>query len=282
MSKRWGLVFVAAAGLAVGLLPSPVRNAVRMTLADAIGPGTLSAATSAASLPPDDLSRQALLARCVRLESELARWRPPVRSLPPLVGVELVDARVILTGDEESDAAELATTLSTAAVSPGQWVVGRAQPHIDRGLPYQLAADDWLTDGRTLVGRITRAGRLSSAIETLSDETFRQPVQLVTPGGRLVSDGRGVLAGLGDRCELRHVRAEVPVAAGQWLLTPATTGPVLVAGRIAEATLAPGAAHWQIVVETAPPVQLRQTLSVLTRRAMLAGESPASSSSQTQ
>ena len=251
------------------LLPPSVTNAARLTLAEAIGP--LSVAASAQPLPSDDLSRQALLARCVRLESELARWRPPVRSLPPLVGVDLVDARVILTGQDETDETELATTLGPT--SSGQWVVGRSQPHIDRGLPYQLAADDWLTDGRTLVGRITRSGRLSSAIETLTDETFRQPVQLVTPGGRLVPDGRGVLAGLGDACELRHVRAEVPVAVGQWLLTPAATGPVLIAGRITQATLEPGAAHWQIVVQTAPPVQLGQTLTVLTRRAMLASES---------
>ena len=58
----------------------------------------------------------------------------------------------------------------------------------------------------------------------------------------------------------------MPVAVGQFVVTPAATGPVLLLGRVTQATLSPSDPHWTIAVEPVPPPRVGQSLVVLSRR----------------
>ena len=254
-SRRVCLVALATVA-AAACLPGWMRNAARLAAADWLSPSALAAGESANA---DALDRHALLARCVALQTELDRWRPPFDSFPPLVAAELRTVRVLSGG--RADGSRIATP---DGVRESDLVVSADAPHLDVGIGQQVAPDDLVLAGRWLIGRVDRVGRLATAIQTVRDDDFRQAVRLVSAEGRLIRGGDGLLVGTGDGCRLDHVPAEVPVAAGQWLVA-AEQGAVLLCGRVTEATLPAGQSHWQVDIEPVARPGVGESVAVLRR-----------------
>lgn len=155
---------------------------------------------------------------------------------------------------------------ASQGIGDQQLVVEGTGVVVDLGADGALQADQMVTFGRTLFGRVAQVGTSSSLVQTITDPEFRIATQLFRVNEIGVVPGpQGVLAGTGTGCSLLEVRATEPVAVGDYVYTNpmvAPTGVPVFCGRVVRAELGDSDLHWTIDVEpvhsiTSIPRELR-------------------------
>lgn len=220
---------------------------------------------------------RALEAEVARLREELDRRRGdeagafPARPGEPLVVPDLLAATVL--GEESAAlwrAGKLLDRGSAAGVSESSLVLESDAPLVDQGQDSGLEAGQPVFAGRTVLGRIARVGKYTSTLQLVTDPQFRGLARVVRKSDRGVAFGpRGILEGDGGgACRLKFVEATAAIAVGDAVYTDDLEG-LLPApayyGRVVEAELAEGAAHWTIRVEPAVPQRAPREVHVLRR-----------------
>jgi hypothetical protein len=204
----------------------------------------------------------ALRQRAAAAEGQLA-LAPDAERSSSLLRVTTQRARVI--GSERGAINALAARLVDAGAADGiavsdlvlEPLSGESEADeialIDRGRDAEFVVDLPVAAGRTLVGRIKSAGRLTSSVQLVTDPKFRVGARIVrsAPDGP-VEGASGVFAGGGtDACRLELVPATAPVTVGDRVYThemAAGESLRLYVGEIVRAEAAPGDPHWRIEV----------------------------------
>ena len=206
-------------------------------------------------------------AEAARLKSELAelqqvpQW-PEAALSKPLVQPRLRSARVI--GWERPGLADWPIAViragSTNRVHVDDIVVAPGDLILDQGQTGQIAADDLVLAGRTVIGRISRTSRWTSTIQPITDPAFRGQAQIVRlQDGEAILGAEGILSGStrgssSGGCQLLHIGTTEPVAEGDLVFTSlrgVPLSPPLFYGTITCAELVSGEPDWSIDVQPA-------------------------------
>jgi cell shape-determining protein MreC len=285
-----------------GLLaaPQPVGDALRAAVRDAACPGqqgvrslahwvqSVAAVLRQPTASDEEFVRltgelQAWRQRCLRYQTLSARLQqeveqarrgsgPPFNASPgePLFVPKLLEAKVLGTEREplQRDVRRILDRGSVDGIAVDDLVLEDGRPHLDQGAASGVTADMPVYSGRRVVGRIQQAGWWTSTLQRVTDAEYRGFAQLVreSPEGP-VFGAHGVLAGNGNgTCRLELVAATDPVSVGDYVYTvPQRTGvpEPLCYGRIVQADLVEGAAHWTITVAPAIGDESLQAVQVL-------------------
>lgn len=242
----------AACGLvaiACMILPAPAQIRIRATMNDVLAPGQvaasslvhqLTAAPKSAnvedSLSPDlrsrvlelelALRRQQLKEAGLREELELTRKTGVSPFLPStssrLLRQELLQARVL---GRERDLIGSPSLLLDLGSSDGAvreaFVVHSADPVLDQGTSAGIATGQPVYAGRCVLGRITRTGRWTSAVQLTTNTQYSARAQLLrkTDAGSQFG-AEGIITGLGDgTCRLTGIPYTEPVSVGDSVYT---------------------------------------------------------------
>lgn len=137
---------------------------------------------------------------------------------------------------------------------------------VDQGAAQQLSAGDAVYAGQVVVGKIVDVGRYSSRLQLVTDPAYTGRARFARRTSRGFEFGaEGTLAGNGDgSCRLKHI-AE-PVNVGDEVFTGGTDGILpwpMHYGRVASASLEPGATEWTIAVEPAARLDRLEAVHIL-------------------
>ncbi len=260
----WGIVAVALIGLISVALPEGLRYRLQGAIRDLLAPGQCVVASLSADNAPvnnDDWERQARFwqAQAATLRTELAAtrdvplWTTATRPAA-LISPTLRQATVIAW--EHPGQSETPLPIVRGGTSDGiaisDLVLAPGTSTIDQGTTTGIAADQLLLAGRTVIGRVAQASRLTSTIERVTDAKYRGQAQIVRIiDNEVVLGAEGVIAGTGTGCQLLHVDGTEPVSVGDLVFTPvhgvALSAP-LYYGIITDAELEAGASEWSITV----------------------------------
>jgi len=147
-------------------------------------------------------------------------------------------------------------------------VLQRRAPLIDLGAAAQIAPEDSLLVGRTIIGKIVVVGRWTSTFLPVTDAEYRGRAQLVrdTDHGPVWA-AQGLLCGDGNaRCRLEGIPVEEAVRVGDLVYSAERDGAQpapLAYGRVIEARSSPGDREWMLVVEPAANMNGLTTVHVL-------------------
>uniref|UniRef100_A0A7C2NWF1 Cell shape-determining protein MreC n=1 Tax=Schlesneria paludicola TaxID=360056 RepID=A0A7C2NWF1_9PLAN len=134
-------------------------------------------------------------------------------------------------------------------------VLRSSHPLIDRGQRDQIAAEDMLLLGRTVLGKVETVGRWTSTFVPVTDPAFRGRAQLVRQTDQGPQWGAtGLLRGEGRVCRLDGIAGNEAVRVGDLVFTAerdAALGTALSYGTVVEAQLGLDDREWTIVVQ--PP-----------------------------
>jgi cell shape-determining protein MreC len=149
-----------------------------------------------------------------------------------------------------------------------QWILDAADVAIDAGIDQSLSSGLPVFAGRCVVGRVVNAGRWTSSLELLTAPTFRAQAMVTRSGPRgLEFAGTGMIEGTGSGlCRLVEVGSQLAVEIGDAVYSSVetTSDTPMLFGFVTEATLEPGALHWEISVEPAANLsQLRRVQVVV-------------------
>ena len=130
-------------------------------------------------------------------------------------------------------------------------------PLIDLGATAQIAPEDPLLVGRTIIGKVAVVGRWTSVYLPVTDSDFRGRAQLVRETGNGPAWGaQGLLRGDGSgRCALEGIPVEEAVRVGDLVFSADRDGGLaepLAYGCVVEMKVAGDEREWAIVVEPAP------------------------------
>jgi cell shape-determining protein MreC len=199
------------------------------------------------------------------------------RSLPPLLLSQSIPARVLgrqakafLEAHEILDvgksrgaaADSLVVDSGPKSVDPRHGTQApqsdRTTGLVDQGRDSAVAAGRLVLAGSRVWGKVAEVGSHTSTVQRVADVGYRDLVQLVSlHDGRLRFAARGVLVGHGESlCKIELVESTQPVTAGDLVFT-ADDGVLdvpLLYGRVVRLERKPGAAHWEIWMEPAVPV----------------------------
>lgn len=288
-------LLLAAAGLTV--LPATTQATIRLAVGDALRPGciawkfTQENLTALATRWPvsqpstldDTESVQTELATAQRrnreLELQLAALHDTLAAhQPPLFGSSEPSTTERLAKSALIPAAVIGPS-SAADFRQTRWldqgaadglveeapILKSERPLIDLGRDADVAPEDKLILGRSVIGKVQHAGRWTSTFLLITDAEFRGRAQLVRPA----SDGylfgaKGVLKGDGkNACRLEGIPAAESVEVGDSVYTAdrdgVSPGP-LYYGTVTEAELEDRAKTWRIVVR---PVEWPEDLTTV-------------------
>jgi cell shape-determining protein MreC len=146
-------------------------------------------------------------------------------------------------------------------------VKGRRQL-IDIGEDAALSPEDTLLLGRSVIGKVERVGRWTSAILLLTDPRYRGSARLIHEGDAGFEFGaHGVLKGRGEAtCRLEGVASTEKVCEGDGVYSMSRESGVdapLYYGRVVKAVLEPGEKEWLVEVEPASLPGELKTVQVL-------------------
>lgn len=137
---------------------------------------------------------------------------------------------------------------------------------VDQGELAELTTDQLVTFGRSLFGRTVQVGKWTSLVQPTTDPEFRTAVQLLRNSELgLVVGTKGILKGTGTACEVIEIPGTEAVAVGDLVYTDthvSATGVPIYCGQVIEATIAPGATHWSVLIS--PPASLQSVPARLT------------------
>ncbi|REJ96915.1 MAG: hypothetical protein DWQ29_00565 [Planctomycetota bacterium] len=290
------LIWLGGAGLT--LAPAAVDDALRSVISDGLAPGCLAAACVQRRVE-ECFANDAQTAdqdEIVRVKSELDAWRRRCLELqhrcaalsaksagdadlsldyrptegPPLLIPELLRAEVI--GDR-SDAlrsrlAKLVDRGTTGGVAVDDLVLADEAIHVDQGSLSGVSEDMPVFAGRTIVGRIARAGQWTSTIQAVSDPEFRGYGQIIrrSPHGPVLG-AKGVVAGNGDgTCRLELIPVTEPVSVGDDVYTATGVGQDrqrLHYGRIIAADYESTSGYWSITLESHHKLESLASVEIL-------------------
>lgn len=267
-----------AVGTASLFLPTNIQDALKSAAIDALRPGHMLVET-ATSVPPEanrssdsdvaadsdrvhqlELNLRRAELRQARLHEELEATRrngvaPFVpQSSSPLLLRDLIEARVLGRERDLNKHSALLVDLGTAGGSTREaFVVYGAEPVIDQGTDSGIKTGQPVYAGRCVLGRVTRAGRWTSAVQLVTDKNYSGRAQLLRETQEGVRFGaEGILRGLGNgQCELTGLPYTESVNVGDSVYTGgrSTRFPSpMYYGRVVEAVLETGQ-RWRIVVQ---------------------------------
>ncbi|MBX9788699.1 MAG: hypothetical protein K2Y37_07260 [Pirellulales bacterium] len=221
--------------------PADVANSV----AGVIDPGSLG--STPASVRPATGSADALL-RAAAVEA---------RVLGPLAQAWLVERRQIDRGRREG-------------VQDGALVLTPTRTLLDRGRDAALTIDHVVLAGGRVWGRLAQINEWTSEVRRVTDEGYRDLVELRASGGKRASvvAPRGILEGHGGTlCRVRLIAADEPVAVGDVVVSASAQGYCdgpLVYGEVERAECPAGANHWDVWVRPAfDPQKVPDRVAVL-------------------
>jgi cell shape-determining protein MreC len=292
----WAILAIGmAASVALLFLPSPVTQFLRNGWREALLPGLQVLNTTAqwtcdrwsefrnsGNAAPDDHALQiaALQDRIRQLETQLVLAQSDVHRvagdlknaarLPALLVSQAISARVL--GRQAQSFLQVGDLLDggkSRGITPQALVIENPQINapqlLDQGRDAGIAQGNAVLAGARIWGRITEVGAHTSTVQRLTDNGYRDLVQLASKReGRLQFVARGVLVGRGEPlCKIELVETNEPITVGD-LVFGADDGVVdvpLVYGRIARLERKPAALHWEIWMEPAlsaasPPAQV--------------------------
>lgn len=297
---RWTAVFLSVAGAAAFLLPAAMTQRFRAGLRDLAAPGQAALAVSTDYLSrrwqlETDSRRAGAETRIAELEREVEGLRrtaltwqtrsatlaadldaarahdafsSKIRSTPPLLTTDALKARILSWEGEGPDRwRPVLDRGHDRGLRADELVLAADDPVIDLGSDLQVEPDQPVLAGRCVVGRIGVVGSSTSTIQLLTSREFRGHAQLLREAGSAAVEGAsGVLCGTGTACRLDFVSATEPVRVGDFVVTPlrqsAGTGAFLF-GKVTRAELPPGAAHWEIEVQPARPLNKVAEVAIL-------------------
>lgn len=274
---RTGAACCLAGGLCL-LLPPPIQSAFRAVVQDCLQPGqTLLEPLSRLapdqqrldSITDNDLANsrieelqlqlrqqklaQAELRRQLQAAQQIGTMPYTVQPSEPLIAYSLLAARVL--GREKDLAGDPSLLLdlgSTRGAMSEAFVVRGTNPVLDVGTASGISPGQPVYAGRTVLGRIERTGRWTSAVRLITDPGYTGRAQLLresTEGPQFGAEG--LISGVGDgTCRLSGIPYTEPVAVGDEVYTGGRTArfPVpMFYGRVVKATLESGQ-KWNIIV----------------------------------
>jgi cell shape-determining protein MreC len=199
------------------------------------------------------------------------------RSLPPLLLSQSIPARVlgrqakaflqareILDVGKSRGAASdsLVVDSGPKGIAPRSGTQPSQSDHtiglVDQGRDSAVETGRLVLAGSRVWGKVAEVGLHTSTVQRVTDVGYRDLVQLASlHNGRLRFAARGVLVGHGESlCKIELVETTQPVTAGDLVFT-ADDGVLdvpLLYGRVVRLERKPGAAHWEIWMESAAPV----------------------------
>ncbi|MBS0207269.1 MAG: hypothetical protein JSS49_30700 [Planctomycetes bacterium] len=295
MSSASGPVTCGLILVGVGLYFAPDSAGVRFraAVADSLMPGQIAVRQASISFR-ENLARlssetersrhqeveqlqeqlQAERTRAVALQLQLARQADvqtrseslpgPLRTLPRLTSVSLIDARVLGSAlAEKWRKGKLLDRGEANGVRESELVLKSSHSLVDLGQDAELSPEDGMLLGRCVIGKIERVGRWTSTFLLLTDAGYRGRAQLVhqTETG-FVYGAKGILEGQGEsRCRLKGIPSSESVTVGDAVYTATREGASatpLYYGRVVEATLGTLDTEWKVLVE---PVSLPNDLT---------------------
>jgi len=191
-----------------------------------------------------------------------------VAATEPLFASRAIEARVI--GQELLSLWKSKRLLDHGArdgVQEDQWVLDGTGLKLDQGEDASLVPGLMVFAGRSVLGRITEAGKFVSSVELISDRGFRAKAAVGRASGQGLSfSTAGLLEGDGGgQCRLTQIPANETVAIGDGVFTvpiDASIESPLLFGRIVAVT--PGSLHWDVVVKPEIEPAALRTVQVLT------------------
>jgi cell shape-determining protein MreC len=275
-----------AASVALLFLPSPVTQFLRNGWREALLPGLQVMNTTAqwtcdrwsefrnsGNATPDDHAQQiaALQDRIRQLETQLVLAHSDVHRaadgdlknaarLPPLLVSQAISARVL--GRQAQSFLQVGDILDggkSRGITPQALVFENPLINgpqlLDQGRDAGIAQGNAVLSGARIWGRITEVGAHTSTVQRLTDNSYRDLVQLASQReGRLQFVARGVLVGRGEPlCKIELVETNEPITVGD-LAFSADDGVLdvpLLYGRVARVERKPAALHWEIWMEPA-------------------------------
>ena len=294
----WGIV-ICAVGMCLLFLPDGWNVRLRTAAGDMAYPGQAAVCSGmdwlrdtlhqfSSSRSAEDrvaalqkqLDQSELKYRQLALQQRIVRERNSSREDPddvalkssssePLLIPALVETRVIGSGTAALWQGKKSLAAGTRqGMQESLLVLDGPRILIDQGSATQLAPNDMVYAGRTVVGRISAAGYWSSTLQLVTDARFRGPARIFReskqgwipgPEGNLEGDG-------GELCNMTLVESTEPVEPGDAVYTAGEDGVLpfpMYYGRVVETELKPGALEWSIRVRPAlHDVQVRN-VSVL-------------------
>ena len=199
------------------------------------------------------------------------RQRPrgiDVESGVPLFSPKAIDARVV--GQElisQWKSKRLLDLGTRDGVHDDQWVLEAHRLTIDQGEHASIGPGLMVFAGQNILGRVAESGRFVSAIELITDRSFRSTATVGRTAGEQVSfTTAGLLEGDGNgQCRLTQVPASESVAVGDNVYSvpsPQSVDTPMLFGQVVSATA--GALHWEIVVRPEIDASRLRTVQVLT------------------
>ena len=197
-----------------------------------------------------------------KLEEQLKLQHPiretGIAEVPSLVSSELVSAHII--GKERSLLKEKKLLIDLGnqdQIQSEDEVLLASEPVlIDAGDDHQLQKGFPVLAGRTVLGKIAKAGEYTSLVELVTERSYRSRVQIIRLiGKRVVFGSEGILQGDGKgKCVLKYIPATEALQPGDLVMSPvqgASTIPALYYGRVAKINLPENATYWEVIVEPA-------------------------------
>lgn len=190
-----------------------------------------------------------------------------VAATEPLFASRAIEARVI--GQELLSLWKSKRLLDHGArdgVQEDQWVLDGSGLKLDQGEDASLVPGLMVFAGRSVLGRITEAGKFVSSVELISDRGFRAKAAVGRASGQGLSfSTAGLLEGDGGQCRLTQIPASETVAIGDGVFTVPIDVSIespLLFGHVITAT--PGPLHWDVVVKPEVEPAALRTVQVLT------------------
>lgn len=291
---RWVAIVVMLL-LSVGLLgvPERVRAPMRSGLAAVLRPGQITAragaqATSTAIAWFQAAGRGA--EAIARLETTIEQLRDENRQLKlelAMIGYPgeaererwtLTEANALLVpnlvpatvlGEDAVGALSRRAVVSIGrnkGIEPDTLVLDAPAPILDQGRGEGVSGRDLVLAGRAVVGRVSKTGFVTSAVQLITDSQFRAEVQLLATSGTTERRGPvGVLHGTGGPlCRITQVHANEPVAPGDLVYSVGGEGLLphpLLYGEVVRAE--PGNQFWEIWVQPAADLDKLRDVMVL-------------------
>ncbi len=199
------------------------------------------------------------------------RQRPEsieVAASQPLFASRAIEARVIgreLLGLWKSR--RLLDQGTRDGVQEDQWVLDSAGLKLDQGEDARLVPGLMVFAGRSVLGRVSEAGKFVSSVELITDRGFRARATIGRASGAGLSfSTAGLLEGDGGGlCRLTQIPANESVAVGDDVFTVPLDSSIespLMFGRVVSAT--PGSLHWDVVIKPTVQADSLSTVQVLT------------------
>jgi cell shape-determining protein MreC len=253
------------------------------------GPGNVSASKTQQQIAElnnrvHDLQLQLQLAQSNRNSAPLDDSQNTAR-LPALLVSQAVSARVLgrqaqsfLQAGDVLDVGKSHGITAHALVVENS--LASSEPQVlDQGRDAGIAQGSMVLAGARIWGKITEVGPHTSTVQRVTDNGYRDLVQLASPrDGRLHFAASGVLVGHGERlCKVELVETSEPITVGD-LVFSADDGVLdvpLLYGRVARLERKSASGHWEIwmepaLPESAPPARVA-VLEMKVNPARLAG-----------